>query len=173
MKRELKAAGYKGEKVVFIGVTDLPNLKAEGDVGSDMLMKCGHQRRLPDDGLGHGGGSGAPRRSRPSKAAGTSSSPVGAGSTSQPGRSFVAARQRARWLVRLAHVAQARGAPPAWIEAPDAATQKKLAAEIQKQVFIDVPYIPLGQYFCTVAFKKYDHRHAHGFPIFWNVKKEV
>ncbi len=44
----------------------------------------------------------------------------------------------------------------AWIEAPDAVTQTKLAAEIQKQVFIDVPYIPLvkAYYLPPVAFKK-------------------
>ena len=41
VKRELKSAGYKDEKVVILGVTDLANLKAEGDVGSDMLMKSG------------------------------------------------------------------------------------------------------------------------------------
>ena len=65
------------------------------------------------------------------------------------------------------------GLRQAWIEAPDAAAQKKLAAEIQKQVFIDVPYIPLGQYYLPVAFKKYVTGTLTGFPIFWNVKKEA
>ena len=35
----------------------------------------------------------------------------------------------------------------AWFDAPDLAAQKTICAEIQKQVLIDVPYVPLGQYF--------------------------
>jgi len=59
----------------------------------------------------------------------------------------------------------------AWIEAPDIETQKKLAREIQKQVLIDVPYIPLGQYYLPVAYKTYVEGTLTGFPVFWNVKK--
>ena len=40
-KKELEAAGYKGEKVVVLAPTDLPVLKAEADVGADMMQKMG------------------------------------------------------------------------------------------------------------------------------------
>ena len=43
--------------------------------------------------------------------------------------------------------------------------------EIQKQVFIDVPYIPLGQYFQLEAFRKNLSGVLTGLPIFWNVER--
>jgi len=173
VKRELKAAGYNGEKIVILGVTDLANLKAEGDVGSDMLMKCGMnvdyqtmdwgtvvarraKKETPEQGgwniffTGWGGID--------------MLNPVGHLSLRGNGLNAWFGWPTAPKLEELRQ---------AWIEAPDAATQKKLAAEIQKQVFIDVPYIPLGQYYLPVAFKKYVTGVLTGFPIFWNVKKEA
>ena len=41
LKRDLLAAGYKGEKVALIVPTDFPNLKALSDVGADMLRRIG------------------------------------------------------------------------------------------------------------------------------------
>ena len=38
--------------------------------------------------------------------------------------------------------------------ASDLAAQQKICAEIQQQVLIDVPYIPLGQYFTLQAYRK-------------------
>ena len=59
-----------------------------------------------------------------------------------------------------------------WLDAPDVATQKKLCEEIQKQALIDVPYIPLGQFFLPTAYR----RTLKGvidspIPFFWNVEK--
>ena len=45
------------------------------------------------------------------------------------------------------------------------------ADEIFSPRFIDVPYIPLGQYLLPVAYKTYVTDTLAGFPIFWNVKK--
>jgi peptide/nickel transport system substrate-binding protein len=59
----------------------------------------------------------------------------------------------------------------AWLDAQDAETQKKIAVELQKQVLIDVPYIPLGQYYQPIAFKKTLTDIVTGFPMFWNVKR--
>ena len=41
VKQEIIAAGYKGEKVVVLAPTDFPTLKAEADVGADLLHKVG------------------------------------------------------------------------------------------------------------------------------------
>jgi peptide/nickel transport system substrate-binding protein len=59
----------------------------------------------------------------------------------------------------------------AWFEAPDLATQQKIAVEMQRQAFIDVPYIPLGQYFQPVAYRKSVGGVLTGFPVFWNLKR--
>jgi peptide/nickel transport system substrate-binding protein len=173
VKRDLKAAGYKGEKVVILGVTDLANLKAEGDVGSDMLMKCG----MNVDYQTMDWGTVVARRAKkePPEQGGWNIFFTGWGGIDMlnpVGHLSLRGNGLDSWFgwptaPKLEELRQA------WIDAPDAVTQKKLAAEIQKQVFIDVPYIPLGQYYLPVAFKKYVTGTLTGFPIFWNVKKEV
>lgn len=41
VKRDLAAAGYKGEKLVFLAPTDLPSLNAISEVVADMYRKIG------------------------------------------------------------------------------------------------------------------------------------
>jgi peptide/nickel transport system substrate-binding protein len=173
VKRDLAAAGYKGEKIVILGATDLANLKAEGDIGSDMLMRCGMnvdyqtmdwgtvvarraKKEAPEQGgwnIFFTGWNGIDMFN-----------PVGHISLRGNGLDAWFGWPTAPKIEELRN---------AWIEAPDAATQKALAVEIQKQVLTDVPYIPLGQYLLPVAFKKYVTGTLTGFPVFWNVKKEV
>lgn len=42
----------------------------------------------------------------------------------------------------------------AWFDAPDLPAQKKIADQIQAQFFEDVPYIPLGQYLPSTAYRR-------------------
>jgi peptide/nickel transport system substrate-binding protein len=58
-----------------------------------------------------------------------------------------------------------------WLDAPDVADKKKLATEIQRQAFTDLPYLPLGQYFYQSSFKPSITGILQGVPVFWNVKK--
>jgi hypothetical protein len=39
VKQEVKAAGYKGEKIVLLGAVDFPIIKPLGDVTADLLRK--------------------------------------------------------------------------------------------------------------------------------------
>lgn len=60
----------------------------------------------------------------------------------------------------------------AWMESGDPAERKKLARAIQLQVFTNVPYVPLGQYRQSTAWR----RNLSGLlkgpaPVFWNVTK--
>jgi len=171
VKRDLAAAGYKGERIVILGVTDLANLKAEGDVGSDMLRRCGMNvdyqtmdwgtvvaRRAKKDPIDQGGWN--------IFFSGWNGidmfNPIGHLSLRGNGADAWFGWPTAPKIEELR---------TAWIEAPDVETQKKLAREIQKQVLIDVPYIPLGQYYLPVAYKTYVEGTLTGFPVFWNVKK--
>jgi peptide/nickel transport system substrate-binding protein len=61
----------------------------------------------------------------------------------------------------------------AWLRAPDLATQKAIAIQIQAHAFIDVPYLPLGEYFHPTATRKSLTGVLKGLPLFWNVKKEA
>jgi peptide/nickel transport system substrate-binding protein len=57
-----------------------------------------------------------------------------------------------------------------WLDAPDLATQKKLAEQIQLQAFIDVPYLPLGQALQPTAYNKRLSGVLGGSVVFWNIK---
>jgi peptide/nickel transport system substrate-binding protein len=59
-----------------------------------------------------------------------------------------------------------------WLDAPELAEQKRVAAEMQRVAFEEVPFIPLGQLFNPTAYRNdiVDIVPAP-FPIFWNVKR--
>ena len=59
----------------------------------------------------------------------------------------------------------------AWVDAPDVEAQKKIAAEIQKQCWIDVPHLPLGQWFQPMAWQNTIDGIPDGFPLFWGVRR--
>jgi peptide/nickel transport system substrate-binding protein len=59
----------------------------------------------------------------------------------------------------------------AWFDEPDLAGQKKLAAEMQTQAFVDVPYIPLGAFYNPSVYRRDIIDILHGFPIFWNMRR--
>jgi peptide/nickel transport system substrate-binding protein len=171
VKQALAAAGYKGEKVVLLGVTDLANLKAECEVGAEMLKRIGMNvdyqvmdwgavvtRRANKEPPGNGGWN--------CFFTGWNGidilDPVGHislrgnGAAAWPG-----------WPV----APKIEALREAWMEATDLATKQKIAAELQKQAFEDVPYAPLGQYFQPTAFSRKLEGVLPSFPTFWNVKR--
>ena len=171
VKADLKAAGYNGEKVVVMGAGDLPIIKAEADVGADMLTRCGMnvdyqvmdwgtlvQRRAKKDPPGQGGwnviytGFG------------------GLDFASPAGHQLLRGNGANAWFgwpddPKLEQLRQD------WFNAGDAAAQKKICEQIQVQALNDVAYVPLGQYYQPTAFRKTVREMLTGFPIFWNVKR--
>jgi peptide/nickel transport system substrate-binding protein len=57
-----------------------------------------------------------------------------------------------------------------WFAAPDLEAQKRICADIQRQVWIDVPYIPLGRFFQPTAYRRGMTRPQPGFPVFYGVR---
>ena len=164
VKRELKAAGYKDEKIVILGVTDLANLKAEGDVGSDMLMKCGMNVDYQTMDWGT-----VVAASRQEGAAGARRVEhllhrLGRHRHAQPRRPFVAARQRARQLVRLADGAEARGAAQRLDrgagrgDAKEARGRDPKAGAHRRALYSARPILFAGR------LQEIRHRHAHRLP---------
>ena len=170
-KKALEAAGYKGEKVVLLGATDLPNLKALGDVSADVLARAGFnvdyqvmdwgtvvQRRTKKDPVSAGGWS----------ILGTFWAGLDQGTPANnaflrgPGESGAFGWPKSERIEALRQQ---------WLDAPDLPAQKSLAAEIQKQALIDVPYVPIGQYFFPTVYQNNVSGVLDGPPLFWNVSK--
>lgn len=170
-KRALAAAGYKGERVVLMGASDLANLKALGDVSADMLQRAGFnvdyqvsdwgsvvQRRAKRDPVEQGGWS----------AFGTFW--AGLDQANPAGHSFLRATG-ADGAVGWPRSETLEALRQEWLDAPDLAGRKRLAADIQRQALIDVPYVPLGQYFYKMAYQPGVSGVLTGVPVFWNVRK--
>ena len=60
----------------------------------------------------------------------------------------------------------------AWLDAPDLASQKSIADQMQLQAFDDPPFVPLGEFFSLSAYRKglsgFIHSDA---ALFWNVRR--
>jgi len=170
-KRELTAAGYKGEKVAVLVPTDVPSLKYAGDVGVDMLTRCG----LAVEPLYMDWGSVVQRLGRTDAAdaggwnvyhsywSGVDQlDPAVNSSLRATGR-----RGRTGWP----DSPKLEALRDAWLDSTDVAEQKKIAREIQLQAFEDVPYMPFGQFFGPMAYRKNITGVLDGYALFWNVKR--
>jgi hypothetical protein len=56
-------------------------------------------------------------------------------------------------------------------DATDPAEQRRIGAAIQRQALVDVPYIPLRQYFLITAYRRSLTGILKGPPLFWNVAR--
>jgi len=58
-----------------------------------------------------------------------------------------------------------------WLGALDVETQKVIATRIQQQAFVDLPYIPLGQFFQPTAWRRSVQGVLKGPTLFWNIRR--
>ncbi|MSO99838.1 MAG: ABC transporter substrate-binding protein [Acetobacteraceae bacterium] len=58
-----------------------------------------------------------------------------------------------------------------WVDAPDLPAQKRVAAEIQKQCWVDVPHLPLGIWYQPMAWQNTVDGIPDGFPLFWGARR--
>lgn len=59
----------------------------------------------------------------------------------------------------------------AWLDAPDLEAQKRIAAELQRVALDQVPYLPTGQYFARTASRSDLTGFLIGQFVFWNVRR--
>ena len=154
VKRDLAAAGYRGEKVVVLQANDFPLLKAMAEVSADMLQRSGMNVEV----VGGDWGTIVQRRN--------SRNPVERGGWSV----FVSGLGGAGTLDPVAHLGlRAHGTQawfgwpdsPAleslrreWMDAPDDGAQRQVARRIQAQFWQDLPYLPLGEYYRLMAHRR-------------------
>ena len=171
VKRDLEAAGYKGEKVVVLTPTDIASAKALADISADTLGRVGMNvdaqamdwatlvgRRVKTDPVAQGGWS----------IFHTSWS--GLDTLNPAGHIFLRGNGKAAapgWP-SSSKIEEMRDA---WFKAPDPAAQQDLARALQLQAFEDVPYVPLGQYFQPTAYQSNLTGVLPGNPVFWNIRR--
>jgi len=165
------ASGYKGERTVLLVPSDFPALKALGDVGADMLKRIG----MNVDAQYADWGSVLQRLAKPD--------PVEQGGWSIFHTYWSGLDQidpAVHVSIRGNGRAASRGWPNSprlealrdeWLFSTDLADRKRIAALIQEQVFIDVPYIPLGQILPPTVYRRTVTDVLPGYALFWNLRK--
>ena len=170
-RRELREAGYDGETVVLMSPSDQPALTALGEVGQDLLKRLGMKVdfRVSD------WGTLVQRRS--------SKEPPDKGGWSMfhttwngidginPGvMTYLRANGQNAWF-GWPEVPKLEALRLSWFDAPDLAAQQGIAAQIQQAVLEEAPYLPLGQYFASTAWRKTITEPISEVIAFWGVKR--
>ncbi len=170
-RTDLLAAGYQGETVVVILPATLWRAKMFGEVAADLLRKVGMNvdeqvmdtagwaRRLiskkpPDE----GGWNVFCTSMQGTDALSPATHPALRGNGDQ---AF------AGWP----DIPKIEALRDQWLDASDVATQRSIAAAIQAQAFIDVPYFPLGTFYPSTAYRSALTGVLDGEAIFWNVRR--
>jgi peptide/nickel transport system substrate-binding protein len=170
-RKLVAASGYKGERVVMIAPSDLPDIMAMSQVMQDTLTKVGLDVdfQVMDWGM---------MISRMAKR-----DPIGQGgwncycvtwaglTTATPGSSYP---------LRASGLTSTSGWPTddklealrqQWFDAPDLASQQAICRDMQQEAFISLPYIPLGQWYNPAAHRdKLTDFLRSPFTLFWNVR---
>ena len=171
VKRDLVAAGYKGEKISFVVPTDLPALNAMSEIAGDMFRRVGINldyqamdwgtaiRRLSN-------------RDTPEKGG------WNVWCNYIPG--IIAVTPATQSYLRGMGAAGPLGWPAspkiealraAFLDAQDLDEQKRICRDIQLQAFEDVPYVPTGAWMQPFAYRKSITGMLNGFPLFHNLRK--
>ncbi|MBN8875354.1 MAG: ABC transporter substrate-binding protein [Rhodospirillales bacterium] len=171
LKRQIEQAGYKGERVVYLSVNDVPRIAAIATVGADLLRKLGMnvdevatdwgtvvQRSVSRQPLDKGGWS-------------MFASFTGGYDMSTPGSANLLRGNGPRAYNGWPDMPKLEALRDRWLAADDLATRKGIARDIQMQAFQDVPFLPLGSYYQPTAYKADLTGMLKGLILFTNVKR--
>jgi peptide/nickel transport system substrate-binding protein len=168
----LRASGYAGQRVAMLSASDIPLLQNLSEVAADLLRRIGfnvdlqamdwgtHIQRRTNRGPSDQGGWNAFCTTWE----GFDASVPG---SHQPIRGHGAAAW-AGWptIPRLEELREA------WFEAPDLAAEKRIAEEMQRVVWQEVPFLPLGQVLPRMAYRRSLTGVVKGGPaLFWGVRR--
>jgi peptide/nickel transport system substrate-binding protein len=170
-RQEIEKAGYGGEKVVIMAPGDYPRINALANVAADLMKRCGLNVDMQTTDWG------TVIQRRASKA------PPGQGGWSVFITTFTGADMSSPASNLALRGNGANGwfgwpTAPAleklrndWLAAPDLAAQQRIAAQIQEQAFVDVPFLPLGQFFQPTVQRRNIVDGLKGMPLFWNIRR--
>jgi peptide/nickel transport system substrate-binding protein len=170
-KEELKAAGYQGEKVVLLVAADVGSFKALSDVAAEMMTRIG--MNVDYQAMDFGTVLQRQTKKDPPDRSGWNAQAGATGGTRiiSPGPNDWLRCNGPKAFFGWPTSPEMESLREQWFDAPDPATQKKLAEAIQTQAFIDVPYYPLGIYFVPTAYRSDLTGVLSGLSLFWNVRR--
>jgi len=155
VQQALERAGYNGGKVVVLAPTDVQEIRALSLAGAEQLRRAGIKIEMQEMELG------ALTRKRQNQA-----TPDKGGWNAFFGlvdRSIPNTNPYGNYAIRADGLAAWDGWPTspaiealraAWLDAGNIDEQRRICAELQLQLWQDVPYIPMGEYWQATAYRK-------------------
>lgn len=170
-RRAVAESGYAGEPAVLLAPSDFPNLKALADIGADLLTRIGI--KIDYQALDWGSALQRLAKTEPVEQGGWSVFHTFWSGLDQMNPAVNASlrangRDAGRGWPTSAALEALRDR---WLQASDEAQQVSIAAEMQRQAFQDLPYIPLGQLMQRTAYRRDVTGVPEGFTAFWGVKR--
>ena len=170
VRAAIKAAGYNNEKTVLLAPTDPHYRKAMADVGAGMLQAAG--LNLEVQSMDWGTAIVRRENKQPVDKGGWSALFTTANGLDMqtPLLHFLRTTGETAWFgwTNSPRIEELRAA---WVDAPDLAAQKQIAADIQRQCWIDVPHLPVGIWYQPMAWQSSIDGIPDGFPLFWGVRR--
>jgi peptide/nickel transport system substrate-binding protein len=173
VRQALAHAGYNGEQIVILVPTDVQEIRAESLAGIDQLRRAGMNVDAQEMELG------AAIRRRQNQAA-----PDKGGWNAFFGlndRSVPNTNPYGNIWIRADGLAAFDGWPTspniealraAWLDAGNLDEQRRICVELQMQLWQDVPYIPMGEYWQSTAYRKDLVDVLPGcFAVFWGIHR--
>jgi len=173
VRQALAQAGYNGEQIVVVGPTDVQPIRALSLVGTDQLRRAGMKVDLQEMEQG------ASLRRRQNQAAadkGGWNAFFGLMDRSIPntnpyGNPWIRADGQ-KAFVGWPTSPRIEALRAAWLDAGDLDVQRRICTELQMQLWQDVPYIPMGEYWQSTAYRKDLLDVLPGcFAVFWGVRR--
>jgi peptide/nickel transport system substrate-binding protein len=173
VRQALARAGYNGEKIVVLAPTDVQPIRALSLVGTDQLRRAGMNVDLQEMEQG------ASVRRRLNQTA-----PDKGGWSaffSLLDRSLLNTNPYGNPMIRADGLTAFNGWPTspriealraAWLDAGNIDEQRRICIELQRQLWQDVPYIPMGEYWQSTAYRKDLLDVLPGcFAVFWGIRR--
>jgi peptide/nickel transport system substrate-binding protein len=166
----IKEAGYNNEKTVLLAPTDPHYRKAMADVGAGMLKSAGFNLEIQS--MDWGTAIVRRENKQPMDKGGWSALFTTANGLDMqtPLLHFLRTTGDKAWFgwTNSPRIEELRAA---WLDAPDLAAQKKIADDIQRQCWIDVPHLPVGIWYQPMAWQNSVDGIPDGFPLFWGARR--
>lgn len=153
-RRALAAAGQAGAPVLALHATEIPSQNALMSVGVDLLGRLGFT--VADNTMDWGSLLQRRTNTAPPAAGGWNALIAlfsGAELNTPGGNAMLRANGKDAWF-GWPTSERLEALRVGWFDSPDLAAQKALAAELQARFFVDLPYVPLGQWFGRSAYRQ-------------------
>ena len=169
VRRALTDVGYKGEKVVILQADDFPSLKGLAEVAADALKQVGMNVQVQ---AGDWGTISSRRANRGSlDQGGWSVFVTGVDVTISPGEHRGLRANGAGAWFGWPDSPELEAMRQKWLDTDGIEAQKAICAEMQRQAFQDIPYIPLGEYHTLTAYRADLTGFPPGAALFYGVRK--